>query len=94
MALREGRYDKTVRADTALGKRLGVRGTPSYFINGRNLKGHWPLPFFDLIVRQEMARARAALANGITREALYRVLCGGGDSKPAPIKAPAKRAAR
>lgn len=74
VALANKKFQAAVRADKSLARRLGVRGTPSFFINGRKLSGFWPLPFFDLIVRQEMARARRALARGVPRAQLYRHL--------------------
>jgi protein-disulfide isomerase len=40
-----------VDADTALGKQLGVTGTPGFFVNGQFLKGAVPVAQFDPLIR-------------------------------------------
>ena len=44
-----------VEADKAQGQKLGVRGTPSFFINGRMLTGAQPYETFDARVKEELA---------------------------------------
>lgn len=58
-ALDEGIHAPTVEADVALARRLGVDGTPAFFINGTPLVGARPLATFEGIVRAVLARARA-----------------------------------
>lgn len=41
--LDSGRFRKAVDADLAEGAALGVRGTPTFFINGRRLVGAHPI---------------------------------------------------
>jgi protein-disulfide isomerase len=36
---------------------LGLTGTPSFFINGRELSGAQPLEAFSAIIDEELARA-------------------------------------
>ena len=48
-----------VKADTADGQALGVRGTPTFYINGRVLVGAQPLNAFADIVDEELALAGA-----------------------------------
>jgi protein-disulfide isomerase len=40
------------------GARLGVNGTPAFFINGELLSGAQPLESFVRVVDRELARAR------------------------------------
>jgi protein-disulfide isomerase len=45
--LREDKTLARVQEDTEEGKRLGVRGTPTFFINGRPMVGALPLEAFQ-----------------------------------------------
>ena len=67
--------------DLALGRQLGVRGTPSFFIDGRPVLGAQPLAVFKQIVDDELARADSLLRRGLPRDRLYATLLAG--SKPA-----------
>ena len=46
-----------VKGDTAAGEALGIRGTPTFYINGRILVGAQPLDAFAAIIDEELARA-------------------------------------
>jgi protein-disulfide isomerase len=52
--LDSGRYRAAVDADVAEGSRLGVSGTPTFFINGRPLVGNVPLAEFQRAVEREL----------------------------------------
>jgi len=67
-----------VLADQALAVRLGVTGTPTFFINGRRLRGNQPLGVFLRVIDEELARADEAAAAGVAPEALYAHLTGEG----------------
>ncbi|MCC7111308.1 MAG: thioredoxin domain-containing protein [Deltaproteobacteria bacterium] len=58
-----------VTEDQRLAERFGVRGTPSFFINGRILVGAQPLERFVEVVERELATARQS---GIERAEYYR----------------------
>ena len=45
-----------VKADAALGARLGVKSTPTFFINGRRIAGGLPPGAFEAAIEQEMKR--------------------------------------
>ncbi len=45
----------------ALAQSLGARGTPSFFINGRKLRGAQPFEGFKTIIDEEIAKAQAAI---------------------------------
>ncbi len=53
-----GKFRDVVQKDVDEGSRLGVTGTPSFFINGRLLSGAEPLEKFTSIIDDEMSRAR------------------------------------
>jgi protein-disulfide isomerase len=53
------------------GTRLGVRGTPSFFINGKLIVGTKSLAEMTLLIEEELAKARAVLAEGIPRKRVY-----------------------
>ena len=50
--------------DMALAKRLGIRGTPSFLVNGRFVRGAQPLANFKKIVDEEVLKARATGKRG------------------------------
>ncbi len=50
-----GKYKKEIEADLAQGTKLGVDGTPAFFIDGRSLVGAQPLPSFAEIIDDELA---------------------------------------
>jgi protein-disulfide isomerase len=60
-----------VRADMEKLTRFGVRGTPAFFINGRYLAGAQPYARFEAIVEEELAKARARIAQGTSRSDYY-----------------------
>lgn len=69
--LARGSAGEKVRADMALAKTVDVNGTPSFFANGTLLSGAQPIDRFVELVDKELTKARAALAQGVRRDALY-----------------------
>ena len=56
----DAQYDVTlerVRADIAYGRQLGVRSTPTFFINGAMIAGGLPPQLFDQAIAYELRRA-------------------------------------
>jgi uncharacterized membrane protein/protein-disulfide isomerase len=56
----EARYQavlEQVKADIAYGRTLGVRSTPTFFINGVKVEGALPAVYFDQAIAYELARA-------------------------------------
>jgi len=47
---------KTVDADLAMARKLGVSGTPSFFVNGRFLSGAQPYGSFARLIDEELAK--------------------------------------
>ena len=53
--LESTRHRDAVLADFAEGRAAGVRGTPTFFVNGRQLVGAQPLPVFRKAVQDALA---------------------------------------
>jgi uncharacterized membrane protein/protein-disulfide isomerase len=49
-----------VKADIAAGGALGVRSTPTFFINGRLIRGALPARYFDEAIAHELRKAAGA----------------------------------
>lgn len=79
--LRDDKLVAALEADLALAKKLGVDGTPAYFINGYRLSGAQPEEAFRKVIDQELARAKKAVEGGVKREALYDHLTKDGKEK-------------
>lgn len=54
--LDDGKYSKEVKADLNDGARIGVDGTPTFFINGKKLVGAQPFSVFEEIIEKELAK--------------------------------------
>lgn len=54
--LAEERYLENVEEDIAEGQRLGVEGTPTFFINGREVVGAQPFENFKRIIEEELKK--------------------------------------
>jgi protein-disulfide isomerase len=55
--LDSGRFRAAVEADFAEGRARGVRGTPTFFVNGRRLVGAQPIEAFREAIRDALADA-------------------------------------
>ena len=55
--LRSERYRENIEEDRAEGQRLGVRGTPSFSINGRLVVGAQPFEVFQQVIEEELERS-------------------------------------
>ncbi len=89
-ALADDKYGKTIQEQQALASSLGARGTPAFFINGRNLRGAQPLAAFTTVIDEEMAKAKALVAKGTPRAKVYEKTIATGET--GPKTAPAKPA--
>jgi protein-disulfide isomerase len=56
--LASGAHRAAVQRDVEEGNRLGVTGTPAFFVNGRLLTGAQPLDRFARLIDDELARTR------------------------------------
>jgi protein-disulfide isomerase len=57
----DARYMSTltlVKGDVALGNQLGIRSTPTFFIDGVKVEGEWAPQYFDQAIAYELAHPR------------------------------------
>lgn len=57
-----------IQADQQLAARMGARGTPAFFINGRFLSGAQPFASFQALIDQELKKAKSS---GIPKAQYY-----------------------
>lgn len=62
-----------LQKDLELGRLLGVRGTPVFFINGRRLDGLQPSSVLIKVIEHELRQGKALLADGKSREEIYSI---------------------
>ena len=70
------------RQQQTLANTLGARGTPAFFINGRNLRGAQPLPAFTALIDEELAKAKALVTKGTPRAKVYETTIAKGETAP------------
>jgi protein-disulfide isomerase len=70
-----GVHDAEIRAEMALGQKLGVAGTPTFFANGRRIEGALPLARFDALIQEELKTAQRIVARGTAAKDVYRLAC-------------------
>jgi protein-disulfide isomerase len=82
----------SIKDDQALAEKLGARGTPSFFINGRPLRGAQPVQSFKQVIDKEIDAANDLLKKGTKASELYAALTKDGKEKveaaPRPAAAP------
>jgi protein-disulfide isomerase len=82
---------KRVDDDTELGKKLGVQGTPNFFINGRPVRGAVPYEQFKSTVDDELGRGKKLMAKGVSSGKVFAALMKGegkGLGVPTPAAPP------
>ena len=72
------KFKSDIDADSALATSVGATGTPTFFINGRQLVGAQPYEKFRDLVDEELLAAKAALARGTPQAALYDTMTARG----------------
>lgn len=61
----------TVKQEQALAAKIGATSTPTYFINGRKLKGNQPIEAIEKAIEKAKAEAEKLLASGVDAANLY-----------------------
>lgn len=72
------KYQSEIDTDDKLGTSVGVSGTPTFFINGRQLVGAQAYPAFKDIIDEEITSAKAELAKGTAQASLYDTMTSRG----------------
>lgn len=83
--------DKLLAEDQALAGSVGANGTPTFFINGRELSGAQPIAAFATMIDEEVKKADALLKGGTKPDQLYAKIMA--DNIAAAPAAPAANAA-
>lgn len=65
----QGTPDAAIKADQAQGESLGVSGTPTFFINGRELTGAQSPDRFAAVIDEELAKGAAPAARQASNKA-------------------------
>ena len=68
----KGRCKGIIKADRKLFTRLGARGVPASFTNGRFLSGAQPFSNFDRLVAEELRKANQRIRKGARKRTYYR----------------------
>ncbi len=83
------KFANSIKEDQAVAEKFGARGTPSFFINGRPLRGAQPKEQFKAVIDKEIETATAALKRGVKPADLYAELTKDAkDKADAPPAAP------
>lgn len=88
-ALDNNTHRAGIQADMEAAGKLGARGTPAFFINGRQLMGAQPYEQFETVIREELATARRLVESGTPKNRVYAALMRGARTEPAPEPAAA-----
>jgi protein-disulfide isomerase len=62
---------KQLEENKSLLTRLGVRGTPAFYINGRYLAGAQPIDAFKNVIDDELKKANEAIGHGTKLDEYY-----------------------
>ncbi len=89
-ALDNNSYDASINADQALANKLQARGTPGFFINGRQLKGAQPFEKFKEVIDEEVAYAEELMKKGVSRKNIYTAVMKNAQDAPSPPAQPAR----
>jgi protein-disulfide isomerase len=70
-ALDSRAHQGRVEGDLQVARRFGIRGTPTFFLNGKKFSGALPIDQFRARIDQALAEARALVQGGTSRTMLY-----------------------
>lgn len=70
-ALSSKEHLPVLQRDVMAAAKLGVRGTPTTFINGRPIIGAQPYEEFNKVVQEELETAEKVIEAGVPRDELY-----------------------
>ena len=76
-AIARSEHREQIEADQALARSIGADGTPTSFVNGRELRGAQPYEAFARLIDEQLTTARAMVAAGTPRDRVYDVIQAG-----------------
>lgn len=81
-ALDQHTHQAAIDTDATLARALGANGTPSFFINGRNLRGAQPIAAFQALIDEVLADARRRVQDGTPASRVYDTIIEHGATFP------------
>jgi protein-disulfide isomerase len=87
----KSQYNKTIDQEMQQGKKLGVKGTPHFLINGKAISGAQPYSKFKSIIESELDAAQKSLKGGAKRSNIYQKRVAENFQKPSNDKAKKKK---
>jgi len=92
-SLDSNKHKASIDADQKLARDLGASGTPSFFVNGRSLRGAQPFDAFKTLIDEELAKAKQLVSSGTPRNQLYAKIIEKGASEQKFLEGAAPEAA-
>jgi len=80
--LKSSAVERLIKDQQAQGVTLGARGTPAFFVNGRFLSGAQPAAAFEKLIDEELTKAKALVASGVSRADVYARTIEHGPTSP------------
>jgi protein-disulfide isomerase len=74
--------EQMIKDDEALATKLGTRGTPAFFVNGRYLNGFVPFESFAALIDEEKAKAQKLVDAGTPKSEVYAKIMASAEEKP------------
>ncbi|HEY2735661.1 MAG TPA: thioredoxin domain-containing protein [Polyangiales bacterium] len=87
-SLDSNKHKAQIDAEQKEARDLGAAGTPSFFINGRSLRGAQPFEAFKTVIDEELTKAKALTAAGTPRSQVYAKVTENGATEQKFIDAP------
>jgi protein-disulfide isomerase len=85
-ALEKESHKAKIEADKALSRRITDQPTtPMFTVNGRYLRGAQKPKFYEALIEEELAKARARVAEGTPKNAVYNQIVLAGATTPAAL---------
>ena len=81
-AFESSKFKDSIEADQTLARSLGASGTPSFFINGRSLRGAQPFDAFKAVIDEELQKAKDLVAKGTPKSQVYAKITENGATAP------------
>jgi protein-disulfide isomerase len=76
-----------IKDDMAFAATVNARGTPNFFINGRNVRGAVPFETFETTIKEELDKAKKLVDGGTPKAELYsKIIANGKTFEPLDSK--------
>jgi protein-disulfide isomerase len=82
------KYKDQIDADSAAGTKAGANGTPTLFVNGKQIVGAQPFSAFEPLIKDGIKQADELLKKGVKADALYDEILKNLPASPTPTAAP------